>query len=272
MNVVEKLKTKARIWRLIWRQGGSIALARLAAGTLQKKSDTVRLDDCWFGVGALSYVLACQFRAQTYEAAERGFIRHYLDPSLPVIELGGCLGVVSCITNHKLTNRNNHIVVEANPYAVPLLRENAARNNAQFKIINAAVAYGTTEVTLYVDPDFLGSSMALTVRDRKAVVVPPVTLSELLRSIDSDACTLICDIEGAECDMVSHDLSLICTSVALILIETHGRYVGQEKTQQMLAMLKTAGFHIIHMVPICGEADDFVYVLRNSKNTISSTL
>ena len=38
----------------------------------------------------------------TYEQAERSAIAKYLDPALPVIELGGCAGVVACITIRRL--------------------------------------------------------------------------------------------------------------------------------------------------------------------------
>ena len=43
---------------------------------------------------------------------------------LSVLELGGCLGVVSVILNKKLDNPEKHIVIEANPKLIKYLEHN----------------------------------------------------------------------------------------------------------------------------------------------------
>ena len=82
-----------------------------------------------------------------YEQPERIALTRYLDPDLPVIELGGCAGVIACLTNRRLHDRRAHVVVEANPLMLPLLLKNARLNGCDFQVVNAAIAYGTTDST-----------------------------------------------------------------------------------------------------------------------------
>ena len=50
-----------------------------------------------------------------YEKDEVTAINKYLRPDLPVIELGGGIGLLSCVINKKLDKPENHIVLEADP-------------------------------------------------------------------------------------------------------------------------------------------------------------
>ena len=49
------------------------------------------------------------------EEDEKQSIDKYLNPNAVVLELGGCLGIISCHINEKLINKKNHVVLEANP-------------------------------------------------------------------------------------------------------------------------------------------------------------
>ncbi len=114
------------------------------------KGNVVLIDGCQFSVCSPEITTAFKrhFFFDNYEADERHALKHFLDPRLPVIELGGALGVIACLTNKRLNYPEKHVVVEANPGIIPLLKENRDRNNCQFTILNKAVAYGTDEVTL----------------------------------------------------------------------------------------------------------------------------
>lgn len=242
----------------IWREEGFIALAGRVARKIQKEFGVVKLDGCWFGLHEVPEAVRGLLIAGTYESAERELISRHLDPSLPVLELGGCLGVVACIVNRKLTDPKKHLVVEPNPCAIPIITKNAANNRSGFNILNAAIAYGPEQVEFYADSQFLGSAL-LPVACGVPVTVPATTLKDVLEHLGADKCTLICDIEGAECDMVEHDLPAISTGVKSIIIETHSRFIGEAKTQKMLAMLAEAGFTVVDAI------DDYVYVLTDSR-------
>src|SRR5688572_27871524 len=65
------------------------------------------------------------FLLRNYENGERTALR--LIPSaigLPVIELGGSIGVVACISSQHFGNPERHVVVEANPALIPVLTAN----------------------------------------------------------------------------------------------------------------------------------------------------
>src|ERR1700722_6435882 len=75
-----------------------------------------------------------------YEAGERKLIRQFLRGDDRVIELGGGIGVLSCLVNSPLTARTQHLVVEANPELIPILRRHRELNRAGFEIETCAVS------------------------------------------------------------------------------------------------------------------------------------
>src|SRR5947209_8143485 len=78
-----------------------------------------------------------------HETGEIALARRYVVGGLPVVELGGGIGVVSCIVNRQLTRPTDHVVVEANADLVPTLEVNRRLNGAGFRIRNVALAYGS---------------------------------------------------------------------------------------------------------------------------------
>src|ERR1051325_201510 len=96
-----------------------------------------------------------RFVLNQYERPEREAITRYLDPSLPVVEFGACIGVVSCLTNKKLGNPQQHVVVEANPHLVPLLNKNREANHCEFTILHRAVGYGSNEIEFHLGGTFV---------------------------------------------------------------------------------------------------------------------
>ncbi len=64
------------------------------------------LDGCQFSVDspAIRTEAKSQIVDDRYERPEREMVKEFLDPALPVVELGGAIGVVACLTNKKLAN------------------------------------------------------------------------------------------------------------------------------------------------------------------------
>ena len=63
-----------------------------------------------------------------YESAEHRFIKAFLLPNLPVIELGSSIGAISSAIAGQLDHGQRLICVEANPFLIPQLRKNLDRN------------------------------------------------------------------------------------------------------------------------------------------------
>lgn len=226
--------------QITWRRGEVWQLGRFVG----MPTDIVRLDGCRFTLDkALPANVVDLLLENNYEAPERKALKKYLDPELPVIELGACLGIVSCLTNRRLRQPEKHIVVEANPTLVPLLAANRERNGCSFKIVHGALSYGTDRITFKVNDNILASS--LNGDQQRAVVVSTVTLQLMLDETGFERVTLICDIEGAELQMVEHELDVIREHVSTIIMELHDRMVGDEPTQRMLERLESVGFRIV---------------------------
>ena len=139
-----------------------------------------------------------QFVLDRYEKPERECLKQYLDAHTPAIELGGCLGVISCLTNRRLALPDQRIVIKANPALVNVLQRNKLANGSQFTVLHRAVAYSMrNEVEFCVDENYVtGSNVRAT--GNHIILVQTVTLLEIIKAQQFERVTLICDIEGTE--------------------------------------------------------------------------
>src|SRR5262249_49486186 len=101
-----KVHTAFQVW--CEREHRWIGLLVVCAGNV------VRVDSCTFLVSHRAIPTASKslFLLGGYERAERDILKAYLDRSRPVVELGGSVGVVACVTNKLLRNPREHVVVE----------------------------------------------------------------------------------------------------------------------------------------------------------------
>jgi hypothetical protein len=112
-----------------------------------------RVDGCRFKIPAhltdRNYRSA--FVLDEYEKGERELIRSFIEADDRVIELGGCIGVLSCLVNSRLKSPVRHLVVEANPVLIPILNFHRRLNRAGFKIEHCGVS-PHPEVSFAVHP------------------------------------------------------------------------------------------------------------------------
>lgn len=221
--------------------------------------NVVGVDSCTFIVShpAIRTATKSLFLLGGYERAERDLLKRYLDRSHPVIELGGSIGVVACVTNKMLRDPRRHVVVEANPDLISALIANRDRNGCEFTVLNRALAYGEPSTVFYVDGrDFLGSSVQ--VKTDRSIQVPAVTLQGILDQSGFDTCSLVCDVEGAEMEMVRHEARVLQDHIALLIVEIHGWRVGQDRGAETIRTLQQIGFR-------CLQEKDGTYVFRNER-------
>jgi FkbM family methyltransferase len=204
----------------------------------------VELDHCRFPLAELPNTsMKLELLSGRYEKPEREAVQHYLQPHWGVIELGGCIGVVSCITNKLLDNPAKHLVLEANPLVLPFLKSNRDANACAFEIVDKALAYGSDTVTFNPLSDFWGNSLYHAGEERP-VTVKTTSLANLLQERDFDKFALICDIEGQEYELISREAETI-RRAELIVLEVHPHILGNEKVEFLLATLKNLGFGIL---------------------------
>jgi FkbM family methyltransferase len=228
--------------QMTWRRGEVWEVGRLWGRSTQ----IARLDGCKFTIdpALVPANVIDLLLSNLYEQPEREALKKFLDPEMPVVEFGACIGVVSCLLNRSLNRPENHVVVEANPAMLPILKENRERNGCRFQVVHAALAHGADTVTFNISDNVLASS--LHGAEQQAVVVPTVTLERLLNEHGFERATLVCDVEGAELQLVENEIDTLSKRIVAIMMETHERLVGEEPTLQMLARLKSAGFEMVN--------------------------
>ena len=223
-----------------------------------RRIKSVAFDGCTFTLETMpNNAMKVSLLSGKYESFERRVALQYLRPEFPVIELGGCIGVVACITNRIVKNPKAHVVVEINPNIISVLRTNRDINHCEFEILNQAIAYGQPSVTFSPSSDFRGTS--LHGKGNRLFEAPPVTVAtttvgSIVAERGYDRFNLICDIEGCEYELVQHELTLL-SKVDTLIMETQARLIGESRHTEMMEKLEDIGFRII-------EQESFVVVMR----------
>jgi len=240
------------------RSGGKILFEILRlklAIFVRGRNRVVFLDGCQFALSKLPNMsMKLELLTGSYEEPERKAARSYLRSDWAVVELGGCVGVVSCIANKLLQNPKAHIVLEPNPLAIPHLQLNRESNLCSFKVINAALAYDQQTVTFSPSLDFWGNSLLVS-GDQPPVTVAATQLGKILKEEQFEKFALICDIEGQEYELVMREPEAV-RAAELIILEVHPRLVGEDKVRSLLARLEDLGFRTIErsaMVVVLGK-------------------
>ena len=107
-TIVRKQRTALRVLH----ERGAAAVGGLARDHLiqlwhRAPGGLARVGGCRFRVNDLDDHIRVLLLMDEYEKEEREAVKRFLDPGLPVIELGGSLGVVSCVINKKLRHAKN---------------------------------------------------------------------------------------------------------------------------------------------------------------------
>jgi FkbM family methyltransferase len=175
-----------------------------------------------------------------HEMEERALIRRWMPSDLPVVEVGGGLGVVSCLINSKLARPSDHIVVEANPSLIPVLKRNRSINGARFQIINKAIAYDRDTIELGLDEEFVGSSVERKLAN--TAIVYTTTVEAL--AFEFKQFGVVCDIEGAEADLIRRELSKLGERVRYLVVELHPAILDTDVVASLFKQLETIGFDL----------------------------
>jgi FkbM family methyltransferase len=164
------------------------------------------------------YLLA---RGRPYEQPECDLVRSHLVPGMPVIELGGCMGVISATIRATIGPSAPHVVVEAMSELARICEVNAASGAAPgaTSVIVAAIDYsGRTSVRFAPGPNAHSGSLAKP--GESGVDVRAVTLSEVASRMPDGEFALVCDIEGTEVDLIARESSVL-DRVRVLILETH---------------------------------------------------
>lgn len=189
-----------------------------------------------------------QLMQGVYEEAERELIEKFLDPQLPVIELGGSLGVVSAFVGSRLAADTPYRIVEANPVVLPILERNAnsTRKGRKSEIIHRAVAYGKETVSFAVSENVHISRVGGN-NPSRTVEIKTTTLAGEVAALGADMrYTLIMDVEGSEWDVLQFDrAAFACCDLAIIEFHPPVFADAGNSTEGFMAMVRAAGMEIV---------------------------
>ena len=160
-----------------------------------------------------------------YEGAEIRMIRRNLLADVPVVELGGGIGVVSAFIRKSLRPSCPFVCVEANPGLITSIEANIRRNNGPCAatVVNAAVDYSSGDssgVIFRIDHNFLLSRLAGDEIVEKRLSVPRMKLKDIFDKYIPGPVQLVMDIEGAEFDVIMKDRASL-ERCAQIIAEFH---------------------------------------------------
>lgn len=158
-----------------------------------------------------------------WEGAEVRQALKYIDRSLPVIELGGSVGVVASHLAHS-GFESKYICVEAQPSNIRVLHTVFERLNKLSGPFNSLVYHGaicyTGNYVEFSQESVSGARLSSLSRDSRAqrILVKCVTLGELIKIGGVEGgFQLISDIEGAEVEIFKSEPEALSRCVRLII-------------------------------------------------------
>jgi FkbM family methyltransferase len=222
--------------RLTWY--GTLALGRI----VELMGNRTRVDGMVFSIDspAIKTIEKWGLFFDQHEPDEQALLNQGPPTDLPLVEFGGGIGVISCLTNRKLVRPEQHVVVEANPGLVPLLERNRDLNGCRFQVINKALAYDAENVQFNLHYSLFGGG--LNKPSDNVVSVPSTSLKSIADGAGFDQFSVICDIEGAEASLVEREIDTLRQHVRFLLVEVHPDIIGDEGASRILQTLLTSGF------------------------------
>lgn len=176
-------------------------------------------------------------RTNQYEAREATAVMALVRPEDTVIELGAGLGYISTL----MAKRGARAVhtFEANPHLIPFIESVYAANGVtNAHLHNAILGQRAGTATFYVRKNLLASSLTelegSTVLSEERIEVREA--GQVMR--DLNPTLLVCDIEGAEADLIpAMDLSGLRAAV----IELHPQWIGETGVAAVFEAFSKAG-------------------------------
>lgn len=181
-------------------------------------------------------------RRNAYEEMESIAALKAINASDRVLELGAGIGYMSSLIS-KHCAPQAILSFEANPRLIPYIRAVHRVNQVTGASVENALLSADEGGTkpFYIRGDFLASSLSDDLGDAHGGVVevadvPVIPLAQVLAEFQPTV--LVCDIEGAEVDLLGcADLSCL----RAVIIELHPQWVGQSGIQTIFDTMARAG-------------------------------
>mgnify|MGYP003700810703 CR=1 FL=1 len=190
-----------------------------------------------------NYKFRGRFVLGTYEKEEALYLSQFLRPDDTVLELGACLGYVSCLTNVLLKDKMRHVVLEANPRLVPIIEKNKGENQCGFHIEHKVIS-DHKHNTFYLHDLIVGGSLKRQTPHK--INVEGVRISDLEEKYGLRFNTLIMDIEGGELAFLRTQQEAV-SRFERIFMEIHpfSNILTLEEAEECEQILRSLGFEVL---------------------------
>ncbi len=180
-------------------------------------------------------------RQHLYERREVEAVKANVRSDDVVIELGAGMGYMSALMAKNLNVQMVH-AFEANPALIPYIETVYAENGIEnAKVTNAILGARKGKVDFYVRKNFLASSMEESPKGMNSAVIAVEKVDVLnVRTVfrEIKPTVLVCDIEGAEADLLA---AADLTGLRCAIIELHPQWIGQAGVQKVFDAMHKAG-------------------------------
>ncbi|MFN0014157.1 MAG: FkbM family methyltransferase [Saprospiraceae bacterium] len=224
-----------------------------------KKSVVLNGVDVLVPLDLADFRLRGQFMIGSYERQERRFLKTHLRPDAAVLELGGCLGIVSCVANRLLKHPERHIVLEANPKLIPYIQRNKEHTNSAFSV-ECCIISNNPENRFFASETIGSSSILRKTKNSVQISVPGKTIADLENTHQIKFDTLIMDIEGAELVFLRENRQWMRQIETVFMeIHPHSDLLSDSDVAECRQILEEAGLRIV-------ATEDYIWVLQRNTN------
>ncbi|GGD41347.1 FkbM family methyltransferase [Sinisalibacter lacisalsi] len=181
-------------------------------------------------------------KTNQYEEREANAVRALVKPDDVALEIGAGIGFMSTLMARSCKASKVH-AFEANPSMIPYIERVHALNEVSGRVIlkNAVLGARKGKTTFYERAHFSASSLDENPAGETSPVVARHEVSVLNIKTEMKAIApsvVVCDIEGAEADLVPlMDLS----TVRLGVVELHPQWIGKAGVQAVFDAFQAAG-------------------------------
>jgi FkbM family methyltransferase len=177
-------------------------------------------------------------RGGDYESGEAEVIRKNVKPGETVMELGGGIGFISTLVATQCGARAVH-TFEANAGLIPYIEAvHRVNGSAGVEVNHAILGPRAGTAPFYVRKDILSSSMA-EVADKPPIRTETVEIRDAVAEFDRiRPDVLICDIEGAEADLMP---VLPLTGLRAAILELHPQWIGPQGINRVFRAFMDGG-------------------------------
>ena len=174
-----------------------------------------------------------------YEYDDARLCAKFLAAEDRVLELGSAIGFIALYCKTQL-GISAFQMVEANPHLKEVVDENFALNGlASPTVLNIAAGPNDGRAIFNISPDYFASSVQVGDHNSIRIDVEQLSIPSIIKRLPFVPNVLIMDIEGGEIEIPTEHLCLFDK----IIMELHGRFVGQDKIDAMIAQLVANGFY-----------------------------